>query len=165
MGARTVPLPAAERAFQELKPATGLPSAPETTAATPVTPVAVKAAPTDAGPQAPFAFGAAMDVAAITATPVPQPVAEGRACHVLSASYGGRKTLLVRANNGTDERYTALTVLDGFEGSMLDNYVKTHAPGGVNVGEFATRDEAIAKARQLCRGTVDGSPNGTRRAG
>ena len=101
-----------------------------------------------------FAFAAAMDIAALTAIPVPQPVAASARCRVLSASYGGKKTLLVRARAGAEVRYTALTVLEGFEGSMLENYIKAHAPGGANVGAFETRDAALARAKELCPGAA-----------
>lgn len=73
-----------------------------------------------------------------------------KGCKVDWASYGGRKTLLVRSQAGSKVRYTALTVLEGFERSMLESFVKASAPGGSSVGEFATRDAALAKARQLC---------------
>jgi hypothetical protein len=102
-----------------------------------------------------FAFAAAMDIAALTASPVPQPVAVSGRCRVLSASYGGKKTLLVRARAGVELRYTALTVLEGFEGSMLESYIKAHAPGGANVGAFETREAALARARELCPGAAE----------
>ena len=105
------------------------------------------------GPPA-FAFAGAMDVEALTASPAPEAVAGTARCRVLSASYGGQKTLLVRASANGEVRYTALTVLDGFERSMLDNFVKEHAPGGSSVGEFATKEAALAQARQLCPGAT-----------
>ena len=71
-------------------------------------------------------------------------------CTVDWASYGGRKTLLVRSQAGSQVRYTALTVLEGFERSMLESFVKARAPGGSSVGEFANKDAALAKARELC---------------
>jgi hypothetical protein len=75
-------------------------------------------------------------------------------CKVLAASYGGTKTLLVRSEAGNVVHYTALTVLDGFERSMLANYLKANAPGGTSVGEFANRDAALAKAMELCPGAA-----------
>ncbi|MEQ1669915.1 MAG: hypothetical protein ABL893_03565 [Hyphomicrobium sp.] len=74
------------------------------------------------------------------------------ACRVLAASYGGRKTLLVRASVDGETRYTALTVLDGFEKSMFDTYTKASAPGAEIVGEYATKDQALADARTNCPG-------------
>jgi hypothetical protein len=69
---------------------------------------------------------------------------------VQTASYGGKKAILVRSEVSSQVRYTVLTVLAGFETSMLANYVKAHAPGGSSIGEFATEDAALAKARELC---------------
>jgi len=111
-------------------------------------------APVPLEPRA-FAFAAAMNLALMgtspaAASPAPQPIAPGKRCRVLTASYGGRKTLLVRAHAEDEVHYTALTVLDGFERSMLDSYVKTYAPGGASVGEFESKDAALAKARELC---------------
>ena len=73
-------------------------------------------------------------------------------CRVLSASYGGTKTLLVRSTADGETRYTALTVLDGFEKSMFDTYTKSKAPGAEIVGEYPSRDDALADARVNCPG-------------
>jgi hypothetical protein len=105
----------------------------------------------------PFGFAAAMNSVAPKTTPAPKiatednvALATGTGCRVQSASYGGKKALLVRSEKATQVHYTVLTVLEGFERSMLDNYVKAHAPGGTSVGEFASRDAALAKAKELC---------------
>ena len=95
-----------------------------------------------------------MDVESLTASPAPEAVASTARCRVLSASYGGQKTLLVHASANGEVHYTALTVLDGFERSMLDNFVREHAPGGSSVGEFATKEAALARARELCPGAT-----------
>ncbi len=58
--------------------------------------------------------------------------------------------MLVRSGEAAPLRFTVLTVLEGFEKSMLDSYLKAHAPGGSSVGEFASKDAAFAKARELC---------------
>lgn len=75
----------------------------------------------------------------------------GTPCRVLTASYGGHKTLLLRTRekNGT-VAYTALTVLDGFEKSMLQTYSKAKAPGAELVGEYDTKDAALADAHANC---------------
>ncbi|MGI9404698.1 MAG: hypothetical protein ACR2OF_09370 [Hyphomicrobium sp.] len=73
-----------------------------------------------------------------------------KGCKVDWASYGGRKTLLVRSQAGNQVRYTALTVLEGFERTMLESFVKASAPGGSSVGAFANKDAALAKAKELC---------------
>jgi hypothetical protein len=107
-----------------------------------------------------FAFAAAM-----VATASAAPAADGARCRVFSASYGGTKTLLVRARAEGELRYTALTVLDGFEDSMLAGYLKVHAPGGSRIGTFDTRDAAIAKASELCPGAADAPPGEAASAG
>ncbi len=75
------------------------------------------------------------------------------ACSVTGASYGGKKTVLIRAEENGVARYTALTVLDGFEKSMTATFIKNRAPGGEALGEFADQASAIAKARELCPAT------------
>lgn len=72
------------------------------------------------------------------------------ACTVRIASFGGSRTLLVHSQEQGKTTLTALTVLDGFEKSMLDSYVKSRQPGGSSIGTFASREEAIAKARETC---------------
>ncbi len=100
-----------------------------------------------------FAFAPAINLAELGPRPQPRPE-PGATCRVLTASYGGKKTLLVRTKAGTDIHYTALTVLEGFEGSMLDNFLKAHAPGGSSIGEYESKDAALAKARELCPGSA-----------
>ncbi len=127
------------------------------------TPVEVKPAPKPAPPHPvlqpastgeprAFAFAAAMVAAASAA-----PAADAVHCRVFSASYGGTKTLLVRAEVGSELHYTALTVLNGFEDSMLAGYLNAHAPGGASIGAFDTRDAALAKASELCPGPANAS--------
>jgi hypothetical protein len=69
---------------------------------------------------------------------------------VLSASYGGTKTLLVRSQAADETRFTALTVLEGFENSMFDTYAKAEAPGAKIIGEYPSDEQALAEARQRC---------------
>ncbi len=75
------------------------------------------------------------------------------ACRLLSASYGGKKTLLVRTNKGGEVQLTLLTVLDGFEKSMLDTYSKSAPAGFELVGTYASKDEALAEAKKFCPST------------
>jgi len=74
-------------------------------------------------------------------------------CSVSAASYGGTKTRLIRSETGREVRYVALSVLDGFERSMTDSFIVARAPGGQSIGEFETKDDALAKARELCPGS------------
>jgi hypothetical protein len=71
-------------------------------------------------------------------------------CKVLSASYGGTKTLLIRSHSGAETQYTALTIIDGFEKSMFDAYARTEAVGAEIVGEYATREAALVDANFNC---------------
>lgn len=80
----------------------------------------------------------------------PVAVASIAGCSVASASFGGRKTLLIRAETGGRVRFTTLSVLDGFEQSMAESYIKAQAPGGTVVASFDSRDAAVARAREMC---------------
>jgi hypothetical protein len=71
-------------------------------------------------------------------------------CAISTASYGGSKTVLIKLASAEQTHITALTVLEGFEKSMTDSYIKARAPGGEAIGEFADQDTALAKARELC---------------
>ena len=88
-----------------------------------------------------------MSTANIAAVQKPSPT---RDCRIVSASYGGRKTLLVQADTAGAMQLTALTVLDGFEDSMLANYAKARAPGAKVIGTFQTKDDALSEARSIC---------------
>lgn len=72
------------------------------------------------------------------------------ACKVQLASYGGRKAILIRAVVEGETHYTALGVLDGFERDMSESFVRSHAPGGSSLGEFASREAALERAYELC---------------
>jgi hypothetical protein len=82
--------------------------------------------------------------------PQPQPAVQPSRCTVLTASYGGRKNVLIRSIVGAEVRFTAVQVLDGMEASLAESFVRTHARGGEVVGEFPTRDAALVKAFDLC---------------
>jgi len=71
-------------------------------------------------------------------------------CRVLTASYGGKKTLLIRAKVGRELQLTALTIIDGFEKSMFDAYARTEAPGAEIIGEYPDPAGALADARVNC---------------
>jgi hypothetical protein len=76
--------------------------------------------------------------------------AETRTCSVGTATYGGAKTVLIRTESERELRYTALSVLDGFEKSMTETFIRTRAGGGEQIGEFSTREAALARAHELC---------------
>jgi hypothetical protein len=79
----------------------------------------------------------------------PQPATRS-GCRVWTASYGEGKSILIRAIVGKEVHYTALQVLDGFEKSLSEGFIRTHAQGGVAIGEFPTRDAALIHAFDLC---------------
>jgi len=108
--------------------------------------------------RAAFAYAAGMGTA-LAKPAAPAVAATAGACRVGTASYGGKKALLVRSEAKSEVRYTVLTVLEGFEKSMLANYLKAHAPGGTSVGEFTNKDAALAKAKELCPRAA-GTPKG-----
>ena len=72
------------------------------------------------------------------------------ACRVLTASYGGSKTLLVHATVKGVAQYTALTVIDGFEKSLFAAYARTTGADAEIVGTYPSRDAALADARVNC---------------
>jgi hypothetical protein len=113
------------------------------------------AAPAFQPAPAPVAPPAAAATAATSARP---PAPANPACSVAIASYGGNKTLLIQYQKNGATLYTALSVLDGFERSMTEVFLRDHAPGGVNIGEFASREEALAKAHLLCPGNEAAAP-------
>lgn len=84
------------------------------------------------------------------AAPAAVPVQSGPACSIASASYGGSKTLLIRSTGDTGVHFTALSVLEGFEDAMAQSFIRTHAPGGVAIGAYPSRADALSKARALC---------------
>ncbi len=77
-------------------------------------------------------------------------IAEPSPCRVLTASYGGNKTLLVRSKIDGQLRLTALTLLEGFEKTLFETYARAAAPGAEIVGEYQTPDDALADAHANC---------------
>lgn len=87
---------------------------------------------------------------------VQMPAARPSACRVRMASYGGHKALLIRHETASAVEFTALRVVDGFERTMADNFIRSHAPGGTAIGEFASTEAAFAKAYEYCPGARPG---------
>jgi Mannosyl-glycoprotein endo-beta-N-acetylglucosaminidase len=77
-------------------------------------------------------------------------VVDNANCQVMSASYGGAVTLLIRAETAKGVTLTALDVEGGNEDSQAQSYISSHAPGGKVAGRFKTRPEAVAHAYNLC---------------
>ena len=70
----------------------------------------------------------------------------------MSASYGGRIALLIRAEAGGTVNYTVLQVEEGQEQPQADAFIKAHAPNGRTIARFASRDGPLARAFELCPG-------------
>jgi len=91
------------------------------------------------------------------ATPAAPPSVKPVSCKVQTASFvgqtGARKTLLIRSQVDGEVHITALQVLDGFERSMADSYIKSRAPGGTTVAEFDSHEAAMGRAHALCAGS------------
>lgn len=79
-------------------------------------------------------------------------------CRVQTASFGGSKTLLIRAVADGEAHYTALQVVVGHERSMADTFMRSHAAGGILIGEFPSRDQALARASELCPVQLSSTP-------
>ncbi len=77
-------------------------------------------------------------------------VAENPGCQVMSASYGGAVTLLIRAETPKGVTLTALDVDGGNEQGQALSYITSHAPGGKVTGRFKNRTEAVVHAYGLC---------------
>lgn len=107
--------------------------------------------PASGGPVPPMPVRAAppRPAAAPSAANAPVPVR----CRIQNASFGGRKTLLIRTVAGAETHYTALQVQDGFERSMSESFIRSQPAGGTMIGEFASRDAALARASELCAST------------
>jgi hypothetical protein len=73
-------------------------------------------------------------------------------CKVFTASYGGRKNVLIRHRAGNELHYTALQVLDGREAGLTEAFIRTHAQGGEALGEYPSRDDALTSAFNRCPG-------------
>ena len=84
---------------------------------------------------------------------MPAPQNEG--CKVWTASYGKGKSVLIRAPVGSETHYTALQVLEGFEKSLADSFIRSHAQGGEALGEFDNREAALTHAFELCPSARD----------
>ena len=109
-------------------------------------------------PVEPSKLGGPVDPAATVApaarpAPAPPAAASDANCLVQAASYGGSKTLLLRDESGGKTRLTALTVLDGFEKSMVDTFAKANAIKVDVIGEYETKDKALADANVNCSGS------------
>jgi Mannosyl-glycoprotein endo-beta-N-acetylglucosaminidase len=76
----------------------------------------------------------------------------GSNCIIKAASYGGSKTVLIKSRTPAGEpMFVALGVLEGFEQSMTDSFLKSQPAGADVAGEFSSKSEALSKATDLCK--------------
>jgi hypothetical protein len=71
-------------------------------------------------------------------------------CRVWTASYGGAKSVIIKATAEGHVNYTVLDVNDGSEKRETDAYIAAYAKGGMLVGEFGSQAVALDKAFDLC---------------
>ncbi|MGE0698696.1 MAG: glucosaminidase domain-containing protein [Hyphomicrobiaceae bacterium] len=131
------------------------PQPPDPEEAAPAEVAAAVSAPPSSRRSAPTA--AALPFVAASAVPVlpaaPKPAVRPRlACKVFTASYGGKRNVLIRRNVGNEIHYTAVQVLDGQEAGLAQAFIRDHAQGGELVGEYPSRDDALTGAFNLCPG-------------
>jgi hypothetical protein len=72
------------------------------------------------------------------------------ACDVLAASYGGSVALLIRSVAGATVNYTVLQVDEKLEQPQADAFIRTHMPNGKTIARYASRENALAHAFELC---------------
>ncbi|MFM9845627.1 MAG: hypothetical protein ACKVP3_00515 [Hyphomicrobiaceae bacterium] len=83
-------------------------------------------------------------------TALAKPVAPAPKCHVFTASYGGEKAILIKAQGETGINYTVLDVNEGSEKREADAYISAYAKGGTVTGEFTSQSQALDQAFELC---------------
>lgn len=120
-------------------------------AATTTSPAAKPSRGSDLARKAADADTARAALGAANAGAIARPaVADNPGCQVMSASYGGAVTLLIRAETAKGVTLTALDVEGGNEQGQAQTYITSHAPGGKITGRFKNRTEAVTHAYSLC---------------
>lgn len=71
-------------------------------------------------------------------------------CRVFQASYGGQKSVIIRAAADDGTNFTVLDVNEGQEKRETDAFIQAYAKGGQMVGEFTSQALALDKAFELC---------------
>lgn len=90
------------------------------------------------------------------ARPTPDPAVH---CKVQTAGYGGKQAVLIRSVSAGTVHLTALGVYPGFESTMAQSFIESHAPDGQVLGAFPSRQAAVANAQALCRQHATRSTN------
>lgn len=71
-------------------------------------------------------------------------------CRVFTASYGGAKSVIIKAAADGYTNYTVLDVNDGSESRETEAYIGAYAKGGETIGDAQPQDKALEKAFELC---------------
>lgn len=93
------------------------------------------------------AAGAGRATVAPTSPPAAAPSTK---CRVYTASYGGQKAVIIRANADQYTNFTVLDVNEGQEAREIEAYISAYAKGGQKVGDFSSSNAALDTAFQLC---------------
>ncbi len=71
-------------------------------------------------------------------------------CRVWTASYGGAKAVIIKADTDGLTNYTVLDVNKGKEKRETDAYIAAYAKGGKQIAEFDSSRAALDKAFAMC---------------
>ncbi len=88
--------------------------------------------------------------ASATRSLTPPTSAAASKCRVFTASYGGQKSVIIKATAPDATNYTVLDVNEGAEKRETEAFIDAYAKGGQLMGEFASPNQALDKAFELC---------------
>lgn len=71
-------------------------------------------------------------------------------CNVFTATYGGQKSVIIKAISKGQINYTVLEVNAAREAAETQAYIAAYAKGGKTVAKFSDQAQALDKAFQLC---------------
>jgi nucleotide-binding universal stress UspA family protein len=74
----------------------------------------------------------------------------GGKCRVLTASYGGSRSVIIRHVAEHQMNYVVLGINESDRVREIDAFLSAYAPGGESIGEYAGRDAALDEAFRLC---------------
>lgn len=86
----------------------------------------------------------------VTQLKIPPAKSSSSKCKVWTASYGGQRAVIIKADASGTVNYTVLDVTDTNEKREVDAYIAAYAKGGESIGSFATQTKALNKAFELC---------------
>ena len=79
------------------------------------------------------------------------PVAKDKVnCRVWTASFGGDRAILLKVVENGLASYTALEVNGSDAEAQTLAFISAYAKGGIKIGEFGSREDALARAFELC---------------